>query len=197
MSSPTPSTSSSSTTSSVGGLRFQQALLLQKQQVEQEDEQRDVKIFGPFVETVTSHYMAAKKYHDPLNLSLIRSLKHLHKSHPDLLKPGSAGLFPLSNSDTAPSNSASASSSQRSTPHLHPSVLKKHHALTNQLVDPPPEHPKHHKLLDALLGEKPGVYQQGQVLGAGVGGGGRVGQRSGQPQGQEVEASGGKIRFAT
>ncbi|KAJ3331464.1 hypothetical protein HDU76_003117 [Blyttiomyces sp. JEL0837] len=55
------------------GMRFQQQLLLQKQQLEQQDE-RDEKerYLGPVIETVNKHYAMAKAWHDPMQQSLER-----------------------------------------------------------------------------------------------------------------------------
>ncbi|KAJ3109216.1 hypothetical protein HDU96_007289 [Phlyctochytrium bullatum] len=136
--SPTPSTSS--TSSSIANptstnLRFQQALLLQKQQAEQEDAATGFssggpgnKVFGPFVETVDAHYAFAKVIHSgsakpphlaptsPLAMSLSRAMQVVAERHPALLQPGAGGLFPLSHPTGAAATPGSAPSSGASTP---------------------------------------------------------------------------------
>ncbi|KAI8851620.1 hypothetical protein BC829DRAFT_386479 [Chytridium lagenaria] len=128
--SPTPS--ASSTSSSSTGLRFQQALLLQKQQVEQEDERDErQKIFGPFVETVDAHYAVSKKLHDPLERSLSRSLAAINLDTPNLAKPGSTGLFPLSNTTTHTSDIPTSPSSHHPSPKLQG---QRHHHVLDAVV---------------------------------------------------------------
>ncbi|KAJ3037101.1 hypothetical protein HDV00_002046 [Rhizophlyctis rosea] len=106
-------------------MRFQQALLLQKQQVEQADrrEERD-RLFNPVKEAVNQQYVVTKAWFDPLTKSLDRvrihhreqtlaALRNAHTSTP------SAHPIPSSASTTAPSSSSSSSHASHPSPSHH------------------------------------------------------------------------------
>ncbi|KNC97296.1 uncharacterized protein SPPG_07226 [Spizellomyces punctatus DAOM BR117] len=69
-------------------MRFQQALLLQKQQAEQEDQREEwEKKFKPVYEAVNRDYEAAMHWYDPIALSLERVTKQLPQHDQTSISP--------------------------------------------------------------------------------------------------------------